>query len=291
MSGGFQEQQRTYNPTVPTPNSGYLQSLTPNSLYSQPLQQNSSLSSLPNSYNPQQYSGYITPLYNQQSTYTNPISTSDTQLSPSLRSPSPYYPQQLVTNFVPPLPQQQQQYGGYPDQTQLPPHTQTQQPHQTSMMGGNIMNKMSSKFSGLQKGLMPSITHTNPHANHASNTTDWKKWGKRAAIGIAGVGALTLGIDAASGLCDGAGAAGAADFSGGGDDFSGGGDDATGVGDAQTAIDANAAQHAIEAQGQQNSSMLLDPVGTTCKSSSRLLTYWLPWTVGRCGVFEYWSMS
>lgn len=64
------------------------------------------------------------------------------------------------------------------------------------------------------------------------------------------------------GLIDGSGGGG-----GGGSwsdwGFGGGGaGDAAGVMDAQTAVDANAMQHAIAGMGQDNASMLLDPVGT-----------------------------
>ena len=83
-------------------------------------------------------------------------------------------------------------------------------------------------------------------------------------MGVAAVGALTLGVDAIDGgIFDGAAGgdlSGGGDFSGG-DDFTGGGGEV----DAQTAVDANAAQLAMEQQGQENAMMLLDPVGTECK--------------------------
>jgi hypothetical protein len=177
-----------------------------------------------------------------------------------------YYPQHVSNNpnFTQHLPQQQQQQqSGYPNQ-----------PKRSSMMSGNftsgnMMNKMSSKFTQLQKGAIGPPTATHPNGKPA----DWKKWGKRAAIGVAGIGALALGVDAAGDMFSGAEGmmgssggefAGGSDFSsGGGGDFSGG--DAAGVADAQTAIDANYAEHAMAGVGQDNAQMLLDPPGTTCK--------------------------
>jgi hypothetical protein len=141
-----------------------------------------------------------------------------------------------------------------------------------SLTSGNIMDKMSSKFTQLQKGVSGPSTATNSNGKPA----DWKKWGKRAAIGVAGIGALALGVDAAGDMFSGAEGmmSGGGDFTGGsgltggGDftvgDFSGGGD-AAAVADAQTAVDANAMEHAMAGIGQENSSMLLDPAGTTCK--------------------------
>ena len=81
-----------------------------------------------------------------------------------------------------------------------------------------MMNKMSSKITSLQKNV------TN---QDGAKPTDWKKWGKRAAIGVAGIGALALGVDAAGDMADdglagmsledgGAGAA-AVDYNGGGE--------------------------------------------------------------------------
>ena len=123
------------------------------------------------------------------------------------------------------------------------------------------MNKWSNKLSQFQN--KPSTTATPATARSASAAPnpaggDWKKWTKRAAIGVAAVGALALGVDAI-------GDAGASAFEGG--DFSGGGDwsggDAAG---ASEAVDASAAQIAMEQQGQENALMLLDPPGTTCES-------------------------
>lgn len=118
------------------------------------------------------------------------------------------------------------------------------------------------------------------------------KWGTRAAVGIVAVGALALGVDAVSdsSLFEGAGggefAGGdfgggdAAAFDGGGGGDFGGGDaggfESGGGGgyeagayeggesamDAQTAVDANAAQLALEQEGRNNAMMLTDPVGT-----------------------------
>lgn len=138
-----------------------------------------------------------------------------------------------------------------------------------------MMNKMSSKFTQLQKGVAGPPTAAHPNAK----PTDWKKWGKRAAIGVAGIGALALGADAAGDMFSGAeGLAGGdwdggGDFSGGGDIGGGGGDftgfegsgDAAGTMDAQTMIDANNAQLEMAGIGQDNASMLADPTGTECK--------------------------
>lgn len=119
-----------------------------------------------------------------------------------------------------------------------------------------MLNKMSSKLTQFQS---PNATSSRPPTQHPSAKSpsagaDWKKWGKRAAIGVAAVGALTLGMDVADGgLFDGAAATGG-----------GGGDWGAGM-DAQTAVDANAAQNALALQGQENASMLADPPGTTCR--------------------------
>ena len=118
------------------------------------------------------------------------------------------------------------------------------------------------------------------------------KWGTRAAVGIVAVGALALGVDAVSdsSLFEDAGGGDFAggDFGGGdeaafdgggGGDFGGGDAGAFGSGggggdeagayeggesamDAQTAVDANAAQLALEQEGRNNAMMLTDPVGT-----------------------------
>ena len=133
-------------------------------------------------------------------------------------------------------------------------------------MGGSMMNKMSSKFTQLQKGIggAPSAAHPN---GPAKAPADWKKWAKRGAIGVAGIGALALGVDATGDMFSGAEALGGGDFSGSAD-FSGGGyegGDAAAVMDAQTAVDANAAQLGMEQMGQENALMLTDPPGTTCK--------------------------
>jgi hypothetical protein len=107
------------------------------------------------------------------------------------------------------------------------------------MMGGNIMTKMSSKLTSLQKNV------TSPDGG---NSTDWKKWGKRAAIGVAGIGALALGVDAAGDMADGLagmslgdGGAGAAAV-----DYSGGGEAAAVMG-AQSHIAANSLLEATNA--------------------------------------------
>ena len=118
------------------------------------------------------------------------------------------------------------------------------------------------------------------------------KWGTRAAVGIVAVGALALGVDAVSDSSlfedagggdfaggDFGGGDAAAFDGGGGGDFGGGDAGAFGSGggggyeagayegeesamDAQTAVDANAAQLALEQEGRNNAMMLTDPVGT-----------------------------
>jgi hypothetical protein len=94
-----------------------------------------------------------------------------------------------------------------------------------------MVNKMSSKITSLQKN----VTNQN-----GAKPTDWKKWGKRAAIGVAGIGALALGVDAAGDMADGLadmsledGGSGAAAV-----DYSGGGETAA-VMDVQSHIAAN----------------------------------------------------
>jgi hypothetical protein len=198
---------------------------------------------------------------------------------------------------------------GYPQQTQVQIQYQPQQPqyqaqaqpqavaqpsNRASFMGGSgMMGKMSSKFTSLQKGGggngAPSAARPNGKA-----PADWKKWAKRGAIGVAGIGALALGVDAAGDMFSGAEAfAGGSDFTGGeafagggeytgGEAFSGGGEytggeayvggdgdytgaDAAAAAEAQAAIDANVNQHTLEMVGEQKSSMLLDPVGTECE--------------------------
>jgi hypothetical protein len=135
------------------------------------------------------------------------------------------------------------------------------------MMGSNFLNnpmmtKMSKNFPSFQKG--PGATHSPQNPN--AKPTDWMKWGKRAAIGVAGISALALGVDAGADMFSGAeGLSGAEGFCGGGDFSGGGAGDAAAVMDAQTAVDANYAQLSIEQMGQENASMLADPVGTTCE--------------------------
>jgi hypothetical protein len=125
---------------------------------------------------------------------------------------------------------------GYTSSDQAQSQQQSKGP---SMMGGNIMNKMSSKLTSLQKNV------TSPDGG---NPTDWKKWGKRAAIGVAGIGALALGVDAAGDMADslagmslGDGGAGAAAV-----DYSGGGETAAIMG-AQSHIAANSLLEATNA--------------------------------------------
>lgn len=138
------------------------------------------------------------------------------------------------------------------------PTSLAQNPMMTKMAQNPMMTKMSTKFS-------------------TAKPADWKKWGKRAAIGVAGIGALALGADAAGDMFEGGGGM---DFGGGGEDLSGGFESGGGgyeegggyeagayEGSGQEAVDAAYAQAAMEQQGQQNALMLLDPVGTTCEFS------------------------
>lgn len=164
-----------------------------------------------------------------------------------------------------------QQHAYYPHQAYAyqpapPPPQQHQQQVRglstfNSLSSNPTLKKWSSKLSQIQN--RPSTTATTETARAASATPtpangDWKKWTKRAAIGVAAVGALALGVDAIGDA--GASAFGGGEFSGGGD-WSGGGAE---FGDAAS-VDASAAQIAMEQQGQENAQMLLDPPGTTCE--------------------------
>jgi hypothetical protein len=193
---------------------------------------------------------------------------------PQQRGVPTHYPQQ-VNNLVQYQQQPQQNFAQstlqyqhqQPNYTNQQPNYATQQAKRSSMiggslMGGSMMNKMSTKFTSFSKPT------TGPPA-------DWKKWAKRATIGAAGIGALALGVDAAGDMFS--GAEGLGDFGGGGEmsgfeggGFEGGGGEAM---DAQTAVDASNAQLTMEGIGQDNASMLCDPVGTTCE-----FYYWLAGT-------------
>jgi hypothetical protein len=160
-------------------------------------------------------------------------------------------------------PQQYPQNGAYHGPQVPSPHPsyQSQQsnltktsakPQNLTDKSAGMMGKLGNKFGKLQKSAA------------GASKADLKKWGTRAAIGLGAIGALALGVDAIDGgLFDGAGADTSSmggDFSfGGGEDFSGGGGD---VALDSTAVDASYAQLAMEAQGQENALMLLDPVGT-----------------------------
>jgi hypothetical protein len=140
-------------------------------------------------------------------------------------------------------------------------------------MNNPMLTKMSSKLTHLQKGpSTPTNANTKP--------TDWKKWAKRGAMGVAGIGALALGVDAAGDMfsgaeglvSDGGGGGGGGDFiisGGGGEDFTSfeGSGDAGMAMDAQTAVDASAVEAQMALVGQENAMMLCDPVGTTCEYS------------------------
>jgi hypothetical protein len=253
----FQQQQRNY-----TPPSATLTSASPQ--YPQQILQTLSPPPTPNAQKPQQPTNYAPSSYAQSQAYPQPTAAQLHQFSPQQQATPTYHAQQANTFAQPPA-QYQNQQNSFPTQ-----------PKPSSMMGssfasGNMMNKMSSKFTQLQKGVAgpPSAAHPN------GKPADWKKWSKRAAIGVAGIGAIALGVDAAGDMFSGAEglmSSGGGDFTGGGD-FSGGGDftggdfsggDAAAVADAQTAVDANYMEHAIAGMGQDNAVMLTDPVGTTC---------------------------
>ncbi|KAH7082635.1 hypothetical protein BKA63DRAFT_135922 [Paraphoma chrysanthemicola] len=280
-----QYQQQSYPTPAATPVSIY----TPQSAPGAPQFQQMSPQITPNSMNSPQHNGYVPGSYNQPSksnhTSTNhPFNSGATPINPiyppqanNIIQSSQQRPNTNVYQAPQQLPAQQYQQKAYVNQTYSQPPHQSSNPHRTSMMGGNfrgggMMSKMSSKFTQLQTRATGPPAHGQTIAKPAS---DWKKWAKRGAIGVAGIGALALGVDAAGDMLSGAAgmdAAVGADFSGGGGDFTGGAGDFSGGGfeggdtaaamDAQTAVDANAAQHAMEGIGQDNAQMLLDPVGT-----------------------------
>ncbi|CZT49706.1 uncharacterized protein RSE6_10588 [Rhynchosporium secalis] len=171
-----------------------------------------------------------------------------------------------------------------PFQTQSPPLPPPRKSSSISTSG--MMNKMGRQFSDFSKSA------TEKTKRFSVSQPGLMKWGTRAAVGIVAVGALALGVDAmgdAAGMFEGAGGEGGfsgGDFgggeeafggggwgdvggggdygSGGGEEFGGAGDggDGESVADAQTEVDANAAQLAMEQAGRENALMLLDPVGT-----------------------------
>ncbi|KAF1364309.1 hypothetical protein EJ07DRAFT_151599 [Lizonia empirigonia] len=274
--GSFQEQQRNVASPSAIPSSGYASPVPLNPQYAQ--QQTFGQPGNPGFNDPQQRSIVTPPLDYQKSHYGAAPSNLDAyQAPPPPQSQAPYYPQYAQGGGAQPqhVQQQQQQQQNYYPQSQPQQHQQAQPSARMSglgsdLMGGSMMTKMSSKFTQFQKPAQTAPSSASRGApaaqNNAKPSADWKKWGKRAAIGVAAVGALALGVDAMDGgIFDGAAAAGGGDFGGGGD-LSGGGDLGAGDwsgGDTQTSIDANAAQLAMEQQGQQNALMLLDPPGTT----------------------------
>jgi hypothetical protein len=222
-------------------------------------------------YSPQQLNNYTPTSHNQQRGNALPNIHTNAQFNPQ--------PQQ-ASSFGQPPPQQQQQ-NGYTNQAQWQSPNQMQQSKRSSMIGGSMMGKVSSKFTQFQKRASSStsskpstLSAANPNGNSSISPNDWKKWGTRAAIGVAAVGALALGVDAMDGgIFDGATGledAFGGDFSGGGDAFSGGGFEGGDIADAQAAaeasaaIDANVIQANFELIGGENASMLADPAGTEC---------------------------
>ncbi|KAF2832403.1 hypothetical protein CC86DRAFT_462701 [Ophiobolus disseminans] len=279
---GQQGQQNNFGPGIATPNSNHM-SLVNQQQYPQ-LQQTFSPPATPISPNPQQ------PMYTPMNTNPNArLASPQGNVLYSVPQQHGFQGQpQPQPQYQPIQPQHQSQ--SHPQYAMQQPQRQAQQPPNqvqpnrrtsmvgSSLMGGSMMNKMSSKFTQLQKGVSgapPTAANSNGKA-----PADWKKWAKRGAIGVAGIGALALGVDAAGDMFSGAEAlGGGGDFSGGGDmfgggeDFSGGGEDFSGGGydgggdaaaamDAQTAVDASNAQLGMEQMGQENAMMLTDPVGT-----------------------------
>jgi hypothetical protein len=285
-----QYQQQSYPTPVATPNSSHVAPVGPGA----PNAQQMSPPRTPNSFNSPQPNSYVPLSYNQQTNGNPGYPAVGAPYNPPTQPINSSYHTQVNNFSQPPQqrqtmngyqgqtqpPAQQYQQNGYINQTQAQPQNQAHKSHRTSMMGGsflggNMMNKMSSKFTQMQTRATGPPAQGRPGDKPSS---DWKKWAKRGAIGVAGIGALALGVDAAGDMLSGAAgmdAAVGADFSGGGGDFTGGGGDFTGGGfeggdatgamDAQTAVDANAAQLAMEGIGQDNAQMLLDPVGTECK--------------------------
>ncbi|KAH7093670.1 hypothetical protein FB567DRAFT_178182 [Paraphoma chrysanthemicola] len=280
-----QYQQQSYPTPAATPVSIY----TPPNAPSAPQFQQMSPPITPNSMKSPHQNGYVPGSCNQpnitNNAHTNqpfkagasPINAMYSPNANNINQPSQQRPITNVYQAPQQPPAQQYQQNAYVNQTYSQPQHQSSNSHRTSMMSGNfpgggMMSKMSSKFTQLQTRATGPPAHGQANAKPAS---DWKKWAKRGAIGVAGIGALALGVDAAGDMLSGAAgmdAAVGADFSGGGGDFTGGGgdfsgggfegDNAAGAMDAQTAVDANAAQHAMEGIGQDNAQMLLDPVGT-----------------------------
>ncbi|KAF3038683.1 hypothetical protein E8E12_008032 [Didymella heteroderae] len=254
---------------------GYVPS---NAQYAQPHQQNFTQAPSPTPYNPQPCVP-TPPIEEQRPHYDTPSANSNAYfVPPPTGANNAQQPQYNNINFAPP-PQQPSHYSHQARSYQpAPPPTQHQQPQRpstfASLSSNSTLNKWSSKLSQLQN--KPSTTATSATARSAPANAqpqsaptagggDWKKWTKRAAIGVAAVGAMALGVDAIGDA--GASAFGGGDFGGGGGgDWSGGGDFGAGdvgAGSASEAVDASAAQIAMEQQGQQNASMLLDPAGTT----------------------------
>ncbi|KAF2702851.1 hypothetical protein K504DRAFT_508658 [Pleomassaria siparia CBS 279.74] len=157
------EPQQSSTPT--TPNS-HVSPITPNQLFFQPPQTAFNDPAIPNTYSTQQHHGFSASSRVQQSIHT---------------------PQTPSRQFLP------------------PPH-QSQQSHRSSTTGGTMMGKMSSKFSSFPKSTSISMSNMcsksgtpsapNPNGKSFISTSDWKKWGTRAAIGVAAIGALSLGVDA-----------------------------------------------------------------------------------------------
>ncbi|KAH3940305.1 hypothetical protein HBI56_131500 [Parastagonospora nodorum] len=280
LQNQYPQQQRNFITPATSPNSGIVPQ------YPQQALQILSPPTTPSTQGSQLANDHIASPQHQSQIYALPSTNIVGNFVPQRQGPSPSYPRQ-PKNFVQPQqqghafiqPQQQvthlaqpsaqyQQQGVHPQQvqTQAQQQQQQQQGKRSSVMGGSMINKMSSKFTQLQKGVAGPPTAAHPNGKPA----DWKKWGKRAAIGVAGIGALALGVDAAGDMFSGAEGLAGGDWSGGGDFGGGGGDltgfegsgDAAGAMDAQTMVEANNAQLEMAGIGQDNASMLLDPAGT-----------------------------
>lgn len=238
----------------------------PSNQSTQPIQQRYTEAPIPASHNPQP--GVTTPAIEERGPIDNRASANSNAcfVPPPTSTNASHQPQHPNNNSAPPplqhvyYPQQVQSYQPAPQQSQ---HQQPQRLSTFASLSSNpVLNKWSSKLTQLQNKPGTTPAPTTARSAPAASTPaggDWKKWTKRAAIGVAAVGALALGVDAVGDA--GAAAFGGGDFSGGGDWSGGGGVE----GGTSEALDASAAQIAMEQQGQQNAQMLLDPPGTTCE--------------------------
>jgi hypothetical protein len=239
--------------------------IPPNPQYTQFHQQNFTQAPAAASYNPQPCTPTL-PIEEQRPNHDIPSANANACFAPPpTATNNAHQPLHNNNNFAQP-PQQHpyhlHQAQSYQPAPPTPQHQQSQRLTTFASFSSNpTLTKWSSKLSQLQN--KPSTTAPQATARSAPTALtpaggEWKKWTKRAAIGVAAVGALALGVDAIGDA--GAAAFGGGDFSGGGD-WGGGGADFGGA----ESVDASAAQIAMEQQGQENALMLLDPPGTTCE--------------------------